>query len=223
MGKMSDLDIDNLVKEMSLREWESAAYKSLGVNTLVDEVVALKADTGKTPMFYYYFPGDYEIRKLLYRSELDVPPVVCLGRLFHINVLRILNTSDMDTIMLGLRRYFTAVSESFGEGYDTKLIADGITRVAKHGSYKYGFLNYTKGFSWFRLLDAIARHTYQAINEYGMLGPGEPSLDEESGLDHRFHILAGILITAEHVANGTGTNDLPDLFKSHIQPTTEVK
>lgn len=76
----------------------------------------------------------------------------------------------------------------------------GTSYIGKHGADKYGKHNYRRGFKWSRLVDALGRHLLSYVF-------GHP-IDEDSGHDHRYHMVANILMLAEHIANDLGENDL---------------
>lgn len=156
-----------------------------------------KDDSSKPEMRYFYFPGYLAI----HYNDLSESAVE-LGARFHKDVLMsTVNTRDTSHLLEGLKDFeHSMFNENVHGSLSRKDVGMGISTVGKLGATKYGFLNYTKGFVWSRLLDAMARHVY----EY-MCGR---RIDPESGLDHRYHVLANIYMLAEHIENETGVNDL---------------
>jgi len=75
-----------------------------------------------------------------------------------------------------------------------------VSEVGELGANKYGIFNYQNGMKWSRLVDALGRHTVSYLcNDL---------IDEESGRDHRYHMLANILMLTYHIKMGIGENDL---------------
>lgn len=171
-------------------------------NTEVKETGGKKSDAGKPEMMYFYFPGYIAIH------YHDVPQ--CgreVGLSYHNNVLlpisREMVAGDISKLMDGLRDFEHDIIKSWAarpEFENLKHASIRVSEIGKHGSEKYGFLNYTKGFVWSRIVNAIARHVKELVD--GNFN------DQDSTLDHRYHILANIYILAEHIENGTGENDL---------------
>lgn len=75
----------------------------------------------------------------------------------------------------------------------------GIARAFMYGAKKYGRNNYKAGMNWTRLIAAADRHLSAFADK--------ENLDEESNLNHLFHLGACVMMLIEYYEKGLGTDD----------------
>ena len=76
---------------------------------------------------------------------------------------------------------------------------NGIARAMEYGMAKYGRNNYKAGLDWTRVLDALLRHA----NAYA----AKEDLDQESGLNHIYHVGACVNMLLYYIENNVGKDD----------------
>ena len=78
-----------------------------------------------------------------------------------------------------------------------------VVRVLELGKEKYGFKNYTKGLSYWRIFNAMIRH--MVAMTYGEW------YDKESGMSHLAHIAANAMMIFENndIEQGTHKQAIP--------------
>lgn len=166
---------------------------------------AVKADSGKPPARYFYFtpmalfhgPESTESRMAVCFEEF-------LNKIIGGNIRGARNS---------LALFSAVVTTSLSE--DLKMtkadVFKSVSYVSELGSRKYGIFNYQKGMKWSRLIDALGRHfIHHLCDDY---------IDEESGKDHRFHILANILMLMYYLQHNIGENNLTE--ESNNEQDTE--
>ena len=84
-------------------------------------------------------------------------------------------------------------------------VMKNVSYVSKLGAEKYGIYNYQKGMDWSRIVDALCRHMIHSF-----MGD---DIDEESGKDHRYHVLANLFMLLYFIENEVGVNDLKEETK----------
>lgn len=83
---------------------------------------------------------------------------------------------------------------------EIRFYPEALSQVSKCGIKNHGLNNYKKGLEWSRLLNAFCRHMYKFIN-------GE-RIDDESGEDHRVHMVANLLMLWYNIQNHPELNDI---------------
>lgn len=165
---------------------------------------AVRTDAGKAEMIYFYVPGFVALARIGRGPYSKGMEAYDLLEDFHADIL--LNLGSEERLMFGLRNLEGKIIDTLCKqhGLQAGTVIQGVCQVCKLGSIKYGFLNYTKGFDFSRVVNSLGRHLEKNIHE---------ERDYESGECHLFHALANVYILAEHIANGTGNNDVKVLFK----------
>lgn len=160
-----------------------------------------KDDSNKEPAAYFYFQSLAEClgdNKGL-QSDIRLPGVLAHNME---SLMADLVVNNQEYKILSIQLFTRAiVSELKRElGQSEADVYKTIGFIGKLGADKYGIYNYQKGMKWSRLLNALGRHLiHYMVNDI---------IDEESGYDHRYHMLANLLMLAYYVKFDIGENDL---------------
>ena len=151
---------------------------------------AIKFDSGKAKARYFYWDA---------LSSLAGRPENIIGEIYMDRLIKSLQLERYVLSKVLLQDIAVSLHKSLKEGGDLAPSL-GVTKASTLGAEKYGHFNYQKGFNWSQPIDALGRHMLQYLDGQKM--------DEESGLDHRYHMLANIYMLAYHIDKNIGTNDL---------------
>lgn len=145
-------------------------YKPLDKENTTDEGV--KHDQDKPPLYYNYHKG-WEI----YNGLMGCA-VISIGADNFDKYYKLATLIGEQ----GIIECLDSISAS--------LYYEDVSRVCKYGADKYGHKNYLKGIASERLLSAALRHLRKWFLE-------DIFLDDESGLSHKSHAIANLLMHLE--------------------------
>lgn len=144
-----------------------------------------KDDAGKPPARYFYYAG---LATITHRPEILLGYEELLKSL-HVNQC----ASLANTVLKSLTEH---------SGINTAEVIKNVSYVSQLGATKYGIFNYQNGMKWSRIMDAMGRHIlHHTCDDF---------VDEESGRDHRYHVLANIYMLAYMIEHNVGENDLKE-------------
>ena len=147
-----------------------------------------KDDKGKSPARYFYWEP-YAV--LSARPERELIAMMD-------DLILALVQNNRDRAGAILMRLSMILSMQLAEEMDHVL--EKVADVSSLGAKKYGIFNYKKGMKWSRLVDACGRHFLAFLQG--------TKKDEESGVDHRIHMLANIYMLGYYIKKDVGQNDL---------------
>ena len=167
----------------------------------------VKHDNGKAEARYFYFAGmvpfldDQNARIMALQYE---------------DMVKELLKGERGRALAGLSAMIQVITKSLQDSFKISAteVLGGVSKVSKLGAEKYGLFNYQKGMDWSRLVDALGRH----MTSYFM----KDFIDEESTLDHRYHMLANCFMLSYYLYKDVGVNDLKET-ENEQQSVPEIK
>ena len=158
-------------------------------------MTAVKDDNGKPPVRYFYFAGLAAMR-----PENSATRVLALGYEDLVKALIDKERTGKNECVKLAEITLASMAHSF-KIPPTEVLKE-VSYVSKLGADKYGIFNYQSGMKWSRLVDALGRHLLHYTTE--------DFIDEESLMDHRYHMLANLFMLAYFIENQVGDNDLKE-------------
>lgn len=158
-----------------------------------------KGDQGKAPARYFYF------MPVAYSFDIKHPARLIAMRLE--GIIEALSTKNYNTkgvsrdLVMMMGTVARHIQSDFG--WNLAEVYKEVSYVSELGAKKYGIYNYKRGMKWSRIVDALGRHFIHYMCD--------DFIDEESGKDHRFHMIANICMLLYYVENKLGDNDLEEI------------
>lgn len=181
----------NIAKSLNLpiRYVNPKTYK---VNTSAEDLnmSGTKFDQQKPEALYYYTHP----KALLYFGKESNEEMVAKKM---DDIQKALINNDIEDALAQIMQLYDKLRDFYIVDGEDEL--RNVSLVSKLGATKYGIYNYQKGLNATSLFGAINRHFYAFLY-------GNP-IDNESGVNHIYHILANLLILTYNIIYNPDTND----------------